>query len=211
MSFSRHSLASALSGLGTRAADSAVDELFARLDAAYGEPGRHYHDRTHVIECLRQFEPLSNLADRPNEIRAALWFHDAVYDTRRGDNEERSAEWASASLTAVGAAPDAVERVRAMIVATKTHVAEFADAAVLIDVDLGILGAPAEPFERYDAAIRREYAWVPEDEFRHRRASVLRSFIDRPAIYATRAMRERLEQRARANLNRKIGELAQAR
>ena len=78
------------------------------------------------------------------------------------------------------------------------------DAALLIDVDLSIFGAPAQRFDEYERQVRREYSWVPGFLFRVRRRKILEAFLFRPKIYQTERFRESLEERARANLQRSI-------
>ena len=128
----------------------------------------------------------------------AIWFHDAVYDTRRDDNEQKSAEWAEKVICQLGLGSDIAERVSASILATR-HNAEVwdADAQLMADVDLSILGANADAFWRYEENIRKEYAWVPESLFRQRRTEILRGFLSRPHIYYHKPYRERFEEQAR--------------
>ena len=179
-------------------------EIFQALARAYAEPSRHYHNQSHVAELLKQFAPVRHLARSPQEIEIAIWFHDAVYDTRKSDNEEQSAEWARTHLTNAGAESSAIQRVVDMIIATKTHQSENKDALLLLDIDLGILGAPPPVFERYDEAIRKEYHWVPDETYRAGRLQVLAGFNERERIYRTDHFHDRLEAAARANLQRKI-------
>ena len=180
--------------------------LLNQLVGAYSEGQRHYHTLQHLRECLAYFEPAAALARHPAEVELALWFHDAVYDPRAGDNEERSAEWAARSVRAAGCADAVAERVRALVLATAGHEANGdPDAEVLLDIDLAILGAAAARYADYARQVRAEYAHVPDAEFRTRRAAVLGTFLSRPSIYATAAFREALEQRARANI---AGEIA---
>jgi predicted metal-dependent HD superfamily phosphohydrolase len=73
---------------GVKCADPA---LFARLIGAYSEPHRKYHTRQHLAECLRTLDQVWFLAERPGEVALALWFHDAIYELRAADNEEKSA------------------------------------------------------------------------------------------------------------------------
>jgi predicted metal-dependent HD superfamily phosphohydrolase len=180
------------------------EALFGELAARYDEPHRAYHTRQHLAECFAAFAPVAAQAERPAEVELGLWFHDAIYDTRSDRNEDASAEWAERSLAAAGV-PDAGARVRALVLATK-HAAEPAepDAKLLVDVDLAILGAGPERFAEYEAQIRREYGWVPEEAYRTARVRVLSSFLARRAIYLTPAFARRLEPRARDNLTRSI-------
>jgi len=190
---------------GVAVADAA---LLQRLLAAWREPQRCYHTLQHLAECVAAFAAARGLAQRPGEVELALWFHDAIYDVHRHDNEARSAAWARDALTASGAGVEAAARVHDLVLATRhAAAAETSDAKLLVDVDLGILGAPPERFAQYEAQIRDEYAWVDDATFRRRRREVLTGFLARPTIYATDHFRTLLETAARANLERSIAQL----
>ncbi|MFL5521404.1 MAG: N-methyl-D-aspartate receptor NMDAR2C subunit [Gemmatimonadales bacterium] len=173
----------------------------AEIERRYSEPGRHYHTLTHLEACLDTFESVRSLCERPDEAELALWLHDLIWTPLGADNEARSAAWAEGCCRRVGLTPDSGDRVARLFLATRHDGTPLSgDAAVVADVDLAILGASPEVFERYESAIRAEYAGVPEVAFRVGRARVLRSFLDRPAIFTTMVMHEALERRARANL-----------
>ncbi len=200
------SWSSAWAGLGAAPPSPSLrDELLRR----YAEPQRRYHTQQHLAECLALFESHRALARHPGEVALALWFHDAIYETTRGGNELASADWARTALQAAGVASAAVQRVHGLVMATRhDEVPTWPDACLLVDIDLAILGAPRARFDEYEAQIRAEYAHVPEALFRAKRGEILRSFLDRPAIYATPALREALEAAARANLRRAIDALS---
>ena len=183
-------------------------QIFDELSAAYGSEGRHYHDRSHVSECLGHFDQHRQLARQPDEIELAIWFHDAIYDSTKPDNEERSAIWAEEYLSGQAVETNAVSRISEIIRATKTHNSTSHDCALMLDIDLGILGTDEAVFERYDQAIRLEYHWVPEERYFAGRVAVLKGFLERPRIYETDHFYTKYEQRARTNLRRKIRELA---
>lgn len=181
--------------------DGGAARIFALLRDRYAEPHRAYHTAQHIDECLMHLDAVRVHTVRPIEIEIALWFHDAIYDTRSPDNEQRSAEWAGKELIQAGAPRALADVVQSLVLATQHHVIPSApDERLLVDIDLSILGAPRERFLEYDAQIRREYAWVPEEVFVRERAKVLRRFAERPSIYATDAFRASHEARARANL-----------
>ena len=189
--------------LGLASADEA---LCTELQRRYGEPQRHYHTLQHLGECLAWFEREQALAERPGEVAIALWFHDAVYDVHAHDNEARSAEWARSAMLAAGAQPEAAERVHALVMATRHQAQpEEADAQLLVDIDLSILGAPAPRFAEYEQQIRIEYAHVPPEVFEPRRRQILGGFLARDPLYLTPSIRARLEAQARLNLQRAIG------
>lgn len=182
-------------------ASSADEALRLQLLACYSEPARNYHSLQHLEECLVTLQPLRMLAEHAAEIELALWFHDAIYDTQRKDNEERSAHWLCEAALAAGVPEAAVLRAQAMVLATRHQaLPETPDEKILIDVDLSILGAGPERFKQYEEQVQREYAWIPEVQRRASRKRILLSFLEREFIYNTEPMRQRLEGRARANL-----------
>lgn len=181
----------------------------AKLLACYSEPHRHYHTLQHLTECLASLETVSNLAIHPAEVAIALWFHDAIYDVKRQDNELQSALWAKQTVIAYGAALDVAERIYALVMATRHRTRpQTVDEQLLVDIDLSIFGADTERFEEYECQIRQEYLWVPVEEFRTKRLAVLQEFLLRPEIYATPFFHEMLESRARENLQRSINHLS---
>lgn len=182
--------------------------LLQRLATCYQEPQRRYHTLQHLLECITHLEEAAGLATAPGEVEIALWFHDAIYDVRGHDNELRSAAWAETEIVAGGVAAPAAARVRELVLATQHAApAPSPDAALLVDIDLSILGAPAGRFDEYETQIRQEYAWVPDEQFRSKRREVLAGFLVRSTIYATEHFRRRLEAAARANLRRSLERL----
>src|SRR5690349_10108880 len=143
--------------LGGRPPRQLHDEVVAR----YGEPHRHYHTARHLDECFAYFDQIGQFAAHPAEVALALWFHDAIYQPRRQDNEERSADWARATAIAAGAPTASAERVHALIMATRHDaLPQSVDGEVLVDIDLAILGAVPARFDEYERDVRAEYAWV---------------------------------------------------
>ncbi|MEM8710731.1 MAG: N-methyl-D-aspartate receptor NMDAR2C subunit, partial [Planctomycetota bacterium] len=176
--------------------------------AAYAEPHRAYHNAEHILECLQVFDSVREEAEIPDELEFALWLHDAIYRSRGGDSEAQSADWAVRILEAGGADAACVERVRELIMVTlHTEAATDGDAALMVDVDLSILGRSEERFDRYEDDVRREYRWVPGPLFRSKRREMLKAFLARPILFQTPQLRERLEDQARRNLQRSIERL----
>lgn len=174
---------------------------YKRLAAAYSETHRHYHNLQHLDECLREFDAARSLANQPAVVEAALWFHDAIYEPRSTTNEEDSAALAVAALAGAKAPTWRIDLVRQLILATKTHQpGELADAALLIDIDLTILGQPPSRFSEYELGVKAEYSWVPSATYAQKRTEILEGFLRRPAIYRTANFKHRYETTARANL-----------
>lgn len=185
------------------------DEMFGMLLAKYSERHRAYHNLDHVGDCLAEFDKARSLAKNADAIEAAIWFHDAIYDSRAKDNEEQSAELAVKIIKSAGLSESFASTVTALILATKHAKApDEPDAALLVDVDLSILGQSAERFDQYERQIRREYEWVPNDAFVAGRSAILKSFLDRSSIYTTEFFREKYESKARENLGRSLQQLA---
>ena len=195
----------ALAAAGAQRVDRALfDELLSR----YREPHRHYHTIEHVDACLVWLDWYRGVAERPELVELALWFHDAVYDPTAGDNEARSAALARVRLAALGVGVSSIAVVAEYVEATQRHTATRNDCALLVDLDLTILGAAPIAYARFEAQIRAEYAHVPERAFALGRTHVLRGFLAKPQIFQIMGLHEQLERLARHNLEQRIEQLA---
>jgi len=176
------------------------------LVAAYTAPGRHYHNLAHIEDCLAALARVENLSAHEREILSeAIWWHDVVYDATRSDNEELSARLAERHVRS-----DLRQEVGRLIRLTKTHDVRPDDrlGAVLISIDLSILGAEPARYDAYAAAIRQEFIHVSEGDYRAGRARVLSQFAARPVIFPDAAFVARYDRQARENLARELASLS---
>ncbi len=176
----------------------------------HGGPERGYHGWSHPEALLRLLPEVRSRLTDPVAVECAIILHDAIYDPGRSDNEARSAALARRLLGGVVAAKTLRRAIR-LIAATGRHVVpdstppdEAADMRIFLDLDLSILGASAEDFDRYEAGVRHEYRHIPDADFRRGRAAVLERFLERDRLYLSEWGRERFETAARANLQRSL-------
>ncbi|WP_233492570.1 metal-dependent phosphohydrolase [Blastococcus sp. TF02A-30] len=178
---------------------------WAALVAAWSEPHRRYHDLGHLAAVLGIVDGLAADATDPDAVRLAAWYHDAVYDPQRSDNEEVSAARARAGLR--GLVPDErIAEVERLVLLTAGHAAEPGDAngAVLCDADLAVLAAPPEAYAAYASAVREEYGHLDDDVFTAGRIAVLEQLLALPRLYRLPAVAGEWEPRARANVAAEI-------
>ena len=180
------------------------------LIARYSEPPRRYHAMAHIEDCLTQVRASTDLtADQRDLLETAIWFHDAIYDPTRNDNEAASAALAREHLSADGADPAFIAEVERLILLTAGHSVSDGDAlgARLVSIDLSILGAEPARYDAYADAIRFEYAHMPEPLYRAGRAAIMSRFLESPTLYADPVWAQRYEAQARANIAREIAVL----
>ncbi|MEM1426141.1 MAG: hypothetical protein AAGF75_06265 [Cyanobacteria bacterium P01_H01_bin.130] len=208
--FKRDRLQTHLSALGVATAANP----FGQLALVYGSPSRHYHNAQHIEACLGLLAQYGAIAIAPHEIppsttnfheiAIALWFHDAIYDPRRLDNEQASAAWAGQFLSSQGVARPAIERIINLILATQTHRPPTQDARLMLDIDLAILGSDRPTYETYTHNIRREYNWLSAANYRAGRAQFLQTYLARPTLFHTAPFQKRYENQARENMAREL-------
>jgi predicted metal-dependent HD superfamily phosphohydrolase len=178
-------------------------EAELRARATYAEPHRRYHTERHLDECLNQVDRPADLAERDRRrLRWALLWHDAVYEPGARDNEARSAALAKTELTACDVDPADVAEVVRLILLTESHRAPADDylGALMVSIDLSILGSDPQRYREYSAATREEYGHVPDELWRAGRSAVLRRMLDAEALYPDARFRDALEAQARANM-----------
>ena len=162
-------------------------KTFADLVSNYNEEGRYYHNLAHVGMVLDTADRLSHMAHDYEKVQLAIWYHDVIYDPRAKDNEAQSAAYARRYLAALDFPAETVTRVSDLILATTTHMAADGDidAQIMLDADLAPLAYPEDLFFQQSMALRQEFSYIPEDEYRQSRVRALKTFLSRERIYQT--------------------------
>jgi predicted metal-dependent HD superfamily phosphohydrolase len=191
---------------GYGADQTKIEKWFNHLTRLYSARSRAYHNLSHIRSLLSLGDQFSQKIKNYHAVCFAIWFHDAVYNTRKKDNEDLSAELASECLTSLKVPGETIGLVREMILATKDHRHHETadDLNVFLDLDLSILGSGAKIYQSYSKAIRKEYWWVPSPLYRQERKKVLENFLMRDSIYFSDEMAQKYEEQARLNIGREL-------
>ncbi len=178
-----------------------MERLWKELECCYSAPGRYYHTLNHISGVIAVLQTVAGNIDSIDACLFAAFYHDAVYDVLKSDNEERSAQLAAQRLAELNVPAEISRLCNQHILATKTHEqADCADTNLFTDADLAILGAVPPLYREYCANIRKEYSIYPDDAYRLGRKKVLMHFLAMPFIYKTAFFRGRYEQQARENI-----------
>lgn len=181
--------------------------IFPSLVARYREPHRRYHTLDHILYMLALYEggeAFPALSERLREaVGYAIWYHDAIYDTMKSDNEEKSADLLRWDLAGY-VDHTTINIASRLVLSTKTHVPAFVDECVLSDLDLAILGAPRSRYEQYVDQVRREWPQAPWQRWKEGRKVILQEFYDREAIFYYLTDREK---QAKENLAWELAKL----
>jgi predicted metal-dependent HD superfamily phosphohydrolase len=184
------------------------DAMLHQLTEAYTASGRHYHNLRHVEVLLNAVQQQADSVQDMPVVQLAVWFHDAVYNSLRDDNETRSAELALKFLAETTLPSDRQQRVAFLIERTKDHTQpqppDDSDLHLFLDADLGILGAPEAAYWEYARQVRQEYRLVPDILYRRGRRKVLEKLFHTPVLYQTETYRTRLDAAARRNLQAEL-------
>jgi predicted metal-dependent HD superfamily phosphohydrolase len=180
----------------------AGDDLLAR----WSEPHRRYHTVQHLAAVVGIVSDYSERAADPSAVMLAAWYHDAVYDPQRVDNEEASALLAETALPTLDLLPARVAEVARLIRLTATHdpIPGDRNGGLLTDADLAVLAAEPDTYQAYTLAVRAEYSFVPDAAFAAGRAEVLRHLLALPRLFHTPVLRDRWEDAARSNITNEL-------
>ncbi len=174
---------------------------------------RPYHNLDHIKQGL---DVIADMEDEDlhrgkkfdqsfwDEIRTAFWYHDFSDSIPACvlKVDKVFCSWTSVQF---------LLSVQGLIQATshKRYPTDY-QTAYICDADLSILGAPEDEFDAYEEKVRQEYAHVPYEMFAAVRIQILKSFYDRPFIYATEYGRTRYQRAAMKNLERSMTKLRES-
>jgi len=194
--------------LARHTADPGAAAVGRELLAAWSEPHRRYHGVSHLRDILAHVEELAGFADEADAVRLAAWYHDSVY-AGLPDDEERSARRAEDDLSGLGLQPQLIDEVARLVRMTITHDPAPGDhnGEVLSDADLASLAVPRERYVLNTAAIRAEYAHIPDQVFRKGRLQVLVGLLEGQGVFRTEQARQQWEGAAQGNLRAELATL----
>jgi predicted metal-dependent HD superfamily phosphohydrolase len=176
---------------------------WSELHSRYSESHRRYHTLSHIDQMLAWFDVTGA---PPLDLELSIWYHDVVYDPQGSENELRSADLFARQFEGY-VSDELCADVRRLILATdhRRDRTLMADESLLIDIDLSILAAPEDEYDRYSSAIRQEYAFVPSDSYCRGRSAVMSKFLSQP-IFSNELFAS-MEATARANIQRELEQL----
>lgn len=181
------------------------NQLWTEIERHYAEQGRHYHTLKHLDALLTHVSAVKSEITCWDSMLFCLYYHDIIYDAKRSDNEEKSAELATQGMTQLKISDEIIQLCKSHILATKSHLrSSNQDTNYFLDADLSILGQTWDVYSQYTAQIRQEYAIYPEETYCAGRKKVVQHFLEMRRIYKTDYFYDRLEAQAKCNLQQEL-------
>ncbi|WP_281846296.1 HD domain-containing protein [Olleya namhaensis] len=184
-----------------------AESLWAEIESQYIIKNRHYHNLSHIFNMLKQLDETQTKIKDLDSLKFAIWYHDIIYKSTNKNNEEKSALFALNRLKKIDFNLKRAQNVQELILSTKKHTiikTQNNDNAVLLDLDLSILGTDWNTYKKYISNIRKEYKIYPNFMYNPGRKKMLNHFLERETLYFTEHNKEQYEAQARENLNREI-------
>jgi len=184
-----------------------ADDCFAWLASQYEQPNRFYHTLDHLYSCFIEFDFVLHLANDPELLAYALFFHDVATS-----EEESAAHAVSCFLRLFRTDPSITgtgSHITTLVLATR-HIEQQTsfDAKLICDIDLAALGAKPDVFDCLYGLIRKEYSHLSDKQFATGRKQFLKGLLNKEQIFQTEYFRDKYEAQARANIHRCISQLS---
>jgi predicted metal-dependent HD superfamily phosphohydrolase len=185
---------------------STVYNEWQRIQSAYDERHRFYHNQTHIQKLLELWSEHQTKLHDAEAVFYAIVYHDFIYDANSQQNEANSAAEAIVFLSKIGLPSSKIEKVKTYILATQGHqsLQEDTDLMYFLDFDLAILGSQSFDYEQYSKNIRKEYNIYDDVRYKAGRMAVLKHFLSKSQIYKTDFFRQQFEKQAFENMKREL-------
>ena len=178
-----------------------TNKLWQEIEDNYSNKKRHYHNLSHLENLYYQLLEVKDKISNWDVLLFTLFYHDAIYNATKTNNEEQSAILAEKRMTQINAPTELIEKCKAQILATKNHNnSTDLDCNYFTDADLSILGQDQKIYETYFKNIRKEYSIYPSIIYNPGREKVLNHFLNMDRIFKTAYFYEKYEEQAKINL-----------
>lgn len=142
----------------------------------YGEKHRHFHTFKHILDIVSRIRSMKIRASERDLLLMIALFHDIVYDPRRGDNEERSAEM---FMKNADCEPRFATLVHDAIIDTKAHQGRSAISRLFCSLDMSVVSSDYDGLLEWERGIHGEYGFVGNDAYKAGRLAFLKqAYID---------------------------------
>ncbi|MDY8136951.1 hypothetical protein [Aquimarina sp. 2201CG5-10] len=187
-----------------------IDHLWDSIVKKHNKKKRYYHNLIHLEHLYQKLDPIKSEIQDWDMVLFALFYHDYVYNILKKDNEEQSADMAKKIIRSLSIQEDRAEFCSSIIHATKRHlISTNTDINYFIDADLSILGSSWQEYETYFNSVRKEYKYYPDFMYNKARIKILKHFISMPRIFKTDHFFNKLECKAKYNLQEEVNLLSE--
>ncbi|KAJ3450659.1 hypothetical protein M0812_06843 [Anaeramoeba flamelloides] len=151
-----------------------LSKWYDKVYQLYTSENRHYHSLVHVQSLLNLYQEYQSLIENKQVMILSIFFHDVIYDPKKGDNEEKSNELFQQFASETNLNQSVITKVSEFILATKRKKLFNSnqslndenqyenDLKLFLDFDWSILGSDEQTYEQYSKAVHLEYNHLGE-------------------------------------------------